>query len=132
MFADEFTTENGLVAWHSGPGAGVTLPDPAFPVCRCVAPSRHRPGMKGLFRAGWRNTYPTGLKRYYIESIGAGQAQWASFGRRMRGSGPFAGAGKSPLSNLGRRTGPAPERTALSTGHLNRVSTAQTDLFEAR
>jgi len=91
-------------------------------------------GVKSLFREWLEKQVPNQARKVLlrIESVRDGRLNEASFGRRMRGSGPFARQVESLFRLWADRTGLSRNGPSLSTGHFRRVSNAQSDLFESR
>lgn len=65
-----------------------------------------------------------------IESIRDGRRNNATFGLRMRGSGPFAHQVESLFRLWAKKNGLSSPRPALSTDHFRRTLQEQTDLFK--
>lgn len=90
-------------------------------------------GVKELFSEWLEKHLPDRKEKvlHRIESVRDGRLNEASFGRRMRGSGPFAQQVQNLFRLWAARTGLSRNGPSLSTGHFRRASSLQADLFEA-
>jgi DNA repair photolyase len=91
-------------------------------------------GVQTLFQDWLTKHVPdrAGKVLHRIESVRDGRRNDATFGRRMRGSGPFAQQAESLFRLWAQKNGLAPRGPVLSTDHFRRAPREQTDLFEAR
>ena len=91
-------------------------------------------GVQTLFQDWLTKHVPdrAGKVLHRLESVRGGRQSDATFGRRMRGSGPFAQQVESLFRLWAQRTGLSLQGPALSTNHFRRIPKEQTDLFEAR